>query len=151
MSAQILDGKALADQIQEEIATVVASALQAILAGSANIPLGGRIMTEPEGYEAYLRGRYLLYSGSESAENLRRAEAEFLHALNLDPNLPTTITCRAQRKAPASSSTSPLWNRKLPPVERRKAPDAARTAQATDCRLNLSLHPKNRTMGTSTT
>ncbi len=72
-------------QIQEEIAAVVADALQAVLAGSGDTPLISESTAKPEAYEAYLRGRYLLHGGSESPETLRRAEAEFLHALNLDP------------------------------------------------------------------
>jgi serine/threonine-protein kinase len=73
-------------QIQEEIAEMVADALQSTLLGTAHGPLVQAATDKPEAWEAYLRGRYLFRLAPDDEETRRRAEAEFIHALNIDPH-----------------------------------------------------------------
>ncbi len=72
-------------EIQEEIAEMVAGALQATLLGIETGSLVQAQTDKPEAWEAYLRGRYVFRLAPDSEDNRKRAEAEYLHALNVDP------------------------------------------------------------------
>ncbi|NIP18722.1 MAG: tetratricopeptide repeat protein [Xanthomonadales bacterium] len=71
-------------EIQEEIAEMVAGALRATLLDLEEDTLVPQHTDDAEAYEAYLRGTFMLRRAPDDEDTRRRAEAEFLHALNLD-------------------------------------------------------------------
>ncbi|NNF40608.1 MAG: tetratricopeptide repeat protein, partial [Woeseiaceae bacterium] len=67
--------------IQEEIAAQVAGALHVTLLGVSAAVEG----SDPEAYEEYLRGVYVLQRNPDELEPLDRAQAHFEKALGIDP------------------------------------------------------------------
>ena len=69
---------------QREIASAIADKLQVKLSGEGSAGFTKRYTNNNEAYQAYLKGRY--YWNRRTAENLRKAIAEFKVATDLDPN-----------------------------------------------------------------
>ena len=72
--------------IQEEIANHVATALTSTLLGDTSGQLVHQGTSDPEAYEAYLRGRYFIARNPDDAELQKQAEQLFKHALKIDPD-----------------------------------------------------------------
>jgi TolB-like protein len=83
-------------QVQTEVATAVAQQLKVKLAGteSAKLEVGGT--TNPDAYDAYLRGEQLYNSDLRGQEGWRTALAYFDKAIALDPNYASAYTGRAR-------------------------------------------------------
>jgi TolB-like protein len=69
--------------VEAEVAQSIASALNAKLTGSEEQALAQKPTNNPAAYEAYLRGKALMWEGNEDA--LRAAVPSFEEAVRLDP------------------------------------------------------------------
>jgi len=69
---------------QREIATTIAQKLELKLAGSETKGITKKYTDSNEAYQAYLKGR--TYWNRRTAENIKKAIAEFRSATDLDPN-----------------------------------------------------------------
>jgi TolB-like protein len=69
--------------VEAEVAQSIASALNAKLTGSEEQALAQKPTNSPAAYEAYLRGKALMWEGNEDA--LRAAIPSFAEAVRLDP------------------------------------------------------------------
>ena len=76
--------------VKQAIAREVARNLQLRLSGEQQQKLTKRDTTNPEAYQAYLRGRY--YWNKRTEENLRKAIEEFQQAIEKDPNYALAYT-----------------------------------------------------------
>ena len=70
--------------LQSEIARDISSKLKSKLSGAEETKVTKAATTDPEAYQAYLKGRY--YWNRRTAENLKKAIAEFKIAADRDPN-----------------------------------------------------------------
>jgi TolB-like protein/DNA-binding winged helix-turn-helix (wHTH) protein len=79
--------RALGDVLtmEVEIAQTIAAQIRLALTPEAKARLGTAKAVNPAAYDAYLRGRYLLWNQSRSAEDLARAAAFFEKAIHADP------------------------------------------------------------------
>lgn len=73
-------------KLQDAISMEAASALTLNLSQSERTLILKRYTGNIEAYQAYLRGRYLIFRRDEDEENYHRAFAEYARALQLDPN-----------------------------------------------------------------
>ncbi len=76
--------------VKQAIAREVTENLQLRLSGEQQQKLTKRDTTNPEAYQAYLRGRY--YWNKRTEENLRKAIEEFQQAIKKDPNYALAYT-----------------------------------------------------------
>ena len=76
--------------VKQAIAREVTENLQLRLSGEQQQKLTKRDTTNPEAYQAYLRGRY--YWNKRTEENLRKAIEEFQQAIEKDPNYALAYT-----------------------------------------------------------
>lgn len=79
--------------VQTEIANTVATALVAQVAPESEVETGGT--TSVEAYDAYLRGRALMYTSIDEASD-REALAQFDAALGIDPNYAAAHAAKSQ-------------------------------------------------------
>jgi TolB-like protein/Flp pilus assembly protein TadD len=70
--------------LQREIAKDVSTKLKSKLSGADETKVTKAATTDPEAYQAYLKGRY--YWNRRTSENLRRAMEQFKIATDRDPN-----------------------------------------------------------------
>jgi TolB-like protein/predicted Ser/Thr protein kinase len=70
--------------LQAELAAAIAQEINVRLTPSEQSRLGAAASVNPEGYDAYLRGRYFFNRPSD--ENLQKAIAEFEEAVRLSPD-----------------------------------------------------------------
>ncbi len=70
--------------LQSEIARDVSTNLKAKLSGADETKITKTATTDPEAYQAYLKGRY--YWNRRTAENLKKAIEQFKSATDRDPN-----------------------------------------------------------------
>ncbi len=70
--------------LQSEIAKDVSTKLNAKLSGAEETKVTKAATTDPEAYQAYLKGRY--YWNRRTAENLKKAIQQFKTATDRDPN-----------------------------------------------------------------
>jgi len=70
--------------LQSEIARDVSTKLKAKLSGTEETKVTKTATTDPEAYQAYLKGRY--YWNRRTAENLKKAIEQFKLATDRDPN-----------------------------------------------------------------
>jgi TolB-like protein/Flp pilus assembly protein TadD len=70
--------------LQSEIARDVSTNLRAKLSGAEETKVTTTATTNPEAYQAYLKGRY--YWNRRTAENVKKAIEQFKTATDLDPN-----------------------------------------------------------------
>ena len=70
--------------LQSEIARDVSTNLKAKLSGAEDTKVAKTSTTDPEAYQAYLKGRY--YWNRRTAENLKKAIEQFKLATDRDPN-----------------------------------------------------------------
>jgi eukaryotic-like serine/threonine-protein kinase len=70
--------------LQSEIARDVSEKLQIKISGAEAAKVAKTATTDPEAYQAYLRGRY--YWNRRTAENLQKAIEQFKYAADRDPN-----------------------------------------------------------------
>jgi TolB-like protein/Flp pilus assembly protein TadD len=70
--------------LQREIAKDVSTKLKSKLSGADETKVTEAATTDPEAYQAYLKGRY--YWNRRTSENLRRAMEQFKIATDRDPN-----------------------------------------------------------------
>ena len=70
--------------LQREIAKDVSSKLKTKLSGADETKITKAATTDPEAYQAYLKGRY--YWNRRTAENIRKAIEQFKIATDRDPN-----------------------------------------------------------------
>lgn len=70
--------------VETEIATQIATALQAKLTGDEKHALSARPTENPEAHQFYLKGRF--YWNKRSEEGLKKAIEYFEHAIKADPN-----------------------------------------------------------------
>jgi serine/threonine protein kinase/Tfp pilus assembly protein PilF len=70
--------------LQSEIARDVSTNLKAKLSGAEEIKVTKLATSDPEAYQAYLKGRY--YWNRRTAENLKKAIEQFKAATDRDPN-----------------------------------------------------------------
>jgi len=82
--------------VQREVATAVAQQLKVKLGGEdiAKLDAGGT--TNPDAYDAYLRGEHLYNAGLSGPEPWRKVLAYFDRAIALDPNYAAAYTGRAR-------------------------------------------------------
>ena len=71
-------------KIKQEISREISERLRTKLSGEEQRKLTRRDTSNPEAYQAYLRGRY--YWNKRTAENLRKAMEQFQQAADKDPN-----------------------------------------------------------------
>ena len=72
--------------VESEIAKRIAEALQATLTGSEEQALAVKSTSNPEAYDAYLRGLVFEARSTYSNDALRRARESYQRAVELDPN-----------------------------------------------------------------
>jgi TolB-like protein/Tfp pilus assembly protein PilF len=70
--------------LQTEIARDVSTKLKTRLSGAEEQSLAKTSTVNPEAYQLYLKGRY--YWNKRTAENIRKAMAQFQQAADIDPN-----------------------------------------------------------------
>jgi TolB-like protein/thioredoxin-like negative regulator of GroEL len=70
--------------VQQEISRQISERLRTRLSGEEQKQLKKRDTSNPEAYQAYIRGRY--YWNKRTAENLRKAMEQFQQAADKDPN-----------------------------------------------------------------
>jgi adenylate cyclase len=70
--------------LQDEVASAIAKEINVELTPAEQARLTSAPVINPEGHDAYLKGRYFINRPSD--ENLRKAIAEFEEAARLDPN-----------------------------------------------------------------
>jgi TolB-like protein/Flp pilus assembly protein TadD len=97
-------------KVQTEVATAVAQQLQVRLVGdaAAKLEIGGT--TNPEAYDAYLKGEQL-YSRARGGEVWRSALAFFDQAIALDPNYASAHAGRARALGHAAIFVAPPGDR----------------------------------------
>src|SRR5437773_7324020 len=71
--------------VESEVAEKIAASLQARLSGREQQALESRPTDDPEAYDLYLRGRYLL--NKRTVESIQRARELFQQAVTRDPRL----------------------------------------------------------------
>ncbi len=115
--------------VQSELATRIASSLQATLSGAERAALTGKPTNNLAAYDAYLRGIDLFSRPGQIEENLRKAADSYAEATRLDPQF-------AQAWAALAQADAGLYFLQFDPSPARKA--AARGAAETATRLNRS-------------
>jgi tetratricopeptide (TPR) repeat protein len=70
--------------VQQEVSREISERLRTRLSGEEQKQLKKRDTSNPEAYQAYIRGRY--YWNKRTAENLRKAIEQFQQAADKDPN-----------------------------------------------------------------
>src|SRR6266542_28620 len=70
--------------VQQEISREISERLRTRLSGEEQKQLKKRDTSNPEAYQAYLRGRY--YWNKRTADNLKKAMEQFQQAVDRDPN-----------------------------------------------------------------
>jgi TolB-like protein/Tfp pilus assembly protein PilF len=89
-------------KLQTEVATAVAQQLEVRLAGNETAVLELGSTTNPQAYEAYLRGSELLFNPDTEEAPMRAALAAFDQAIALDPNYAQAHARRANALADIS-------------------------------------------------
>jgi TolB-like protein/Tfp pilus assembly protein PilF len=113
--------------VQSELATRIASSLQATLSGAERKAVAEKPTDNLEAYDAYLRGRDLFSRPGQTEENQRKAIDSFAEATKLDPQF--GLAWAALSQADAS-----LYFLQFDTTAARK--EAARVAAETATRLN---------------
>jgi TolB-like protein/Tfp pilus assembly protein PilF len=83
-------------KVQTEVATAVAQQLKVTLAGDESVKMEVGGTSNPDAYDAYLRGEQLYNSSDERRENMRSALAYFDRAILIDPSYAAAYTGRAR-------------------------------------------------------
>jgi TolB-like protein/Flp pilus assembly protein TadD len=115
--------------VQSELATRIASSLQATLSGAERKAVAEKPTSNLAAYDAYLRGIDLLSRPGQTEENQRKAVDAYAEAVRLDPQF-------AQAWAALSRANSGIYFLQFDPSAARK--EAARVAAETASRLNPS-------------
>lgn len=123
--------------VQDSIAERVASALALRLTGEDRRGLGRRYTDNPEAYQAYMRGRYLLYKGTpeglqKSVENCRQAAA-------LDPRFAAAYACVADAYALLGTTFGATVEPSAAMQEAKEAATRALELEPDSCEAHTSL------------
>ena len=128
--------------LEDELAAAIAHEINVRLTPQEQRQLTSARPVNPEAYDAYLAGRYLLNDPSE--QNLKKALAEFEHAIQLDPSFALAFT--GLSVAYTWAAWTNVVEGSLPPVMSAKAKAAAEKAVQLDnnlaeahCALGMAL------------